>query len=82
MFSTVPVFTWDSQVRDGYKRCLTAPSPEKGTGARAAWRGQEEHSTVQELLRDSLDKAYGKQGKAWCLSWGTWHRPSLSSCLQ
>ncbi|XP_019370421.1 PREDICTED: ubiquitin carboxyl-terminal hydrolase 36, partial [Gavialis gangeticus] len=63
--ASVPVFTWDSQVRDGYKRCPTAPSPEKGTGARAAWRGQEEHSTVQELLRDSLDKAYGKQVLTW-----------------
>lgn len=50
----VPVCIWDSQVRDGSTR---------GTGT--AWQSKEEASVVQELLRNSLDKAYGKQVLTW-----------------
>ncbi|TFK05840.1 multimerin-1 [Platysternon megacephalum] len=50
----VPVCVWDSQVRDGSTR---------GTGT--AWQNKEEASVVQELLRNSLDKAYGKQVLTW-----------------
>ncbi|XP_053903782.1 ubiquitin carboxyl-terminal hydrolase 36 isoform X2 [Malaclemys terrapin pileata] len=50
----VPVCIWDSQVRDGSMR---------GTGT--AWQSKEEASVVQELLRNSLDKAYGKQVLTW-----------------
>ncbi|XP_024061690.1 ubiquitin carboxyl-terminal hydrolase 36 [Terrapene carolina triunguis] len=50
----VPVCIWDSQVRDGAMR---------GTGT--AWQSKEEASVVQELLRNSLDKAYGKQVLTW-----------------
>ncbi|XP_043352500.1 ubiquitin carboxyl-terminal hydrolase 36 isoform X4 [Dermochelys coriacea] len=53
----VAVYVWDSQVRDGSTR-----SPEKGRGTGTAWQSQEAASVVQELLRNSSDKAYGRQG--------------------
>ncbi|CAM4631761.1 unnamed protein product [Lepidochelys olivacea] len=56
----VAVCIWDSQVRDGSTR-----SPEKGRGTGTAWQSQEAASVVQELLRNSSDKAYGKQVLTW-----------------
>ncbi|XP_037769753.1 ubiquitin carboxyl-terminal hydrolase 36 isoform X1 [Chelonia mydas] len=56
----VAVCVWDSQVRDGSTR-----SPEKGRGTGTAWQSQEAASVVQELLRNSSDKAYGKQVLTW-----------------
>ncbi|NXE57527.1 UBP36 hydrolase, partial [Casuarius casuarius] len=50
---------WDSQAEDGYKHCSTALSPEPGR------RSQEESNVVEELLRNSLDKAYGKPVLTW-----------------
>ncbi|KAM6297473.1 ubiquitin carboxyl-terminal hydrolase 36 [Aegotheles albertisi] len=47
---------WDSQA---------APSPERGRGAGKAPGNQGESSVVEELLRNSLDKAYGKQVLTW-----------------
>ncbi|XP_062447814.1 ubiquitin carboxyl-terminal hydrolase 36 [Rhea pennata] len=58
---STPVATcdWDSQVKDGYKHCSTATSLEP------RHRSQEESNVVKELLRNSLDKAYGKQVLTW-----------------
>ncbi|XP_068269291.1 ubiquitin carboxyl-terminal hydrolase 36 isoform X2 [Nyctibius grandis] len=56
---------WDSQAGGGHRRCPAAPSPERGRGAGTAPRNQEEPSVVEELLRNSLDKAYGKQVLTW-----------------
>lgn len=64
LVSTVAVCVWDSQVRDGSTR-----SPEKGRGTGTAWQSQEAASVVQELLRNSSDKAYGKQGNVPALGW-------------
>lgn len=47
--------TWDSPARDGCKHRAAAPSSGAGT----------ERSVVEELLRNSLDKAYGKQVLTW-----------------
>lgn len=55
---------WGSQAGDGCRRHAAAPSPEPGPGAGTAPRSQE-RSVVQELLRNSLDKAYGKQVLTW-----------------
>ncbi|KAM6111101.1 ubiquitin carboxyl-terminal hydrolase 36 [Pterocles gutturalis] len=48
--------TWDSPA---------ALSPEPGRGAGTAPRSQESSSVVEELLRNSLDKAYGKEVLTW-----------------
>lgn len=53
-FPTAAACTWDSPARDGCKHRAAAPSSGAGT----------ERSVVEELLRNSLDKAYGKQGTA------------------
>ncbi|XP_074016336.1 ubiquitin carboxyl-terminal hydrolase 36 [Numenius arquata] len=55
----------DSQAGDGHRRSPAAPSPEPGRGAGIAPRSREEPSVVEELLRNSLDKAYGKQVLTW-----------------
>ncbi|XP_014804810.1 PREDICTED: ubiquitin carboxyl-terminal hydrolase 36 [Calidris pugnax] len=52
----------DSQAGDGHRR---SPSPEPGRGAGIAPQSQEEPSVVEELLRNSLDKAYGKEVLTW-----------------
>ncbi|NXK47524.1 UBP36 hydrolase, partial [Chauna torquata] len=56
--------TWDSQAGGGCRRRAAGPSPEPGPGAGTAHRSQE-RSVVEELLRNSLDKAYGKQVLTW-----------------
>ncbi|XP_075025383.1 ubiquitin carboxyl-terminal hydrolase 36 isoform X3 [Calonectris borealis] len=61
----VAACAWDSQAGDGYRRSLAAPSPEPSPGAGTAPGSQEESSVVEELLRNSLDKAYGKQVLTW-----------------
>ncbi|NXI65470.1 UBP36 hydrolase, partial [Anseranas semipalmata] len=55
---------WESQAGDGCRHHAAAPSPEPGPGAGTAQRSQE-RSVVEELLRNSLDKAYGKQVLTW-----------------
>lgn len=53
---------WDSQVKDGYKRSQTGESKAGETLPRAApvtWDGQKTSVVVEELLRNSSDKAYG-----------------------
>ncbi|KAM9281003.1 ubiquitin carboxyl-terminal hydrolase 36 [Morus bassanus] len=61
----VAVCAWDSQAGDEYRRCPAALSPEPSQGAGTASGSQEESSVVEELLRNSLDKAYGKQVLTW-----------------
>ncbi|KAM9258218.1 ubiquitin carboxyl-terminal hydrolase 36 [Cariama cristata] len=53
------------QAGDMDSRCLAAPSPEPGGGVGTAAGSQESSSVVEELLRNSLDKAYGKQVLTW-----------------
>ncbi|XP_075297292.1 ubiquitin carboxyl-terminal hydrolase 36 [Opisthocomus hoazin] len=57
-------WAWDSQAGEGHRRCPAAPSPEPSRGAGTA-RGSQESSVVEELLRNSLDKAYGKEVLTW-----------------
>ncbi|KAM6050325.1 ubiquitin carboxyl-terminal hydrolase 36 [Chlamydotis macqueenii] len=56
---------WDHQPGDGYRCCPAAPTPEPGRGAGTAPGRQEGSSVVEELLRNSLDKAYGTQVLTW-----------------
>lgn len=60
---TLLVSTVSSQAGHGHRHCPAVPSPEPScrTGTAPA-------SVVEELLRDSLDKAYGKQGNPSLLS--------------
>ncbi|KAM6376793.1 ubiquitin carboxyl-terminal hydrolase 36 isoform 2-T2 [Pluvialis apricaria] len=55
----------DSQAGEGCRCCPAAPSPEPGRGPGTAPRNQESSSVVEELLRNSLDKAYGKPVLTW-----------------
>ncbi|XP_063312317.1 ubiquitin carboxyl-terminal hydrolase 36 [Pelobates fuscus] len=61
--TSAQVYVWDSQVRDGYKRPTEMPKPEKAV--RPAWDGTKESHVVQELIKGSKDKAYGKQVLTW-----------------
>ncbi|KAJ8345862.1 hypothetical protein SKAU_G00300550 [Synaphobranchus kaupii] len=68
--SSAAVFVWDSQVRDGYKRTQAEPAVKEGGGhaprpAPMAWDGKRSCSVVEELLRNSADKAYGTQVLSW-----------------
>ncbi|XP_036945032.1 ubiquitin carboxyl-terminal hydrolase 36 isoform X1 [Acanthopagrus latus] len=65
------VVVWDSQVKDGYKRSQ-APAADGGvsgdTPTRAAatgWDGKKSSGVVEELLRNSTDKAYGANVLSW-----------------
>lgn len=49
----------------GFGHRPAAPSPEPGHGASTAPGKHGELSVVEELLRNSLDKAYGKQVLTW-----------------
>uniref|UniRef100_A0A8C8VKB8 ubiquitinyl hydrolase 1 n=1 Tax=Pelusios castaneus TaxID=367368 RepID=A0A8C8VKB8_9SAUR len=61
----VAMCSWDSQIRDGYKRSWPASGPETGRDTVTVWERQKQTSVVQELLRNSLDKAYGKPVLTW-----------------
>ncbi|XP_064323232.1 ubiquitin carboxyl-terminal hydrolase 36 isoform X1 [Phalacrocorax carbo] len=61
----VAVCAWDNQAGDEYGCCPAALSPELSQGASTAPGSQEASSVVEELLRNSLDKAYGKQVLTW-----------------
>ncbi|XP_052663530.1 ubiquitin carboxyl-terminal hydrolase 36 [Harpia harpyja] len=54
-----------SQAGEEYRHCLAALSPETGHGTGIAPGSQKESSVVEELLGNSLDKAYGKQVLTW-----------------
>lgn len=60
------VVMWDSHVKDGYKRSQTGESETGQTLPRAApvtWDGKKTSAVVEELLRNSSDKAYGANSK-------------------
>ncbi|XP_041735036.2 ubiquitin carboxyl-terminal hydrolase 36 isoform X1 [Coregonus clupeaformis] len=70
--NTAGVIVWDSQVKDGYKRSKApaAEAVEDGPGdvprpAPMAWDGKRSGGVVEELLKNSLDKAYGTQVLSW-----------------
>ncbi|XP_064866745.1 ubiquitin carboxyl-terminal hydrolase 36 isoform X2 [Oncorhynchus nerka] len=70
--STAGVIVWDSQVKDGYKRSKApaAEAVEGGPGdvphpAPMVWDGKRSGGVVEELLKNSLDKAYGTQVLSW-----------------
>lgn len=50
---------WDSQVKDGYKRGQTGESKTGETLPSVTWDGKKTSAVVEELLRNSSDKAYG-----------------------
>uniref|UniRef100_A0A096LSL6 ubiquitinyl hydrolase 1 n=1 Tax=Poecilia formosa TaxID=48698 RepID=A0A096LSL6_POEFO len=65
------VVVWDSQVRDGYKRSK-APAAEGSTPANtsnhvvpAGWDGKKSSGVVEELLKNSTNKAYGANVLGW-----------------
>lgn len=59
------VIVWDSQVKDGYKRNQAPATDGSKSGdplpraAPMAWDGKKTSGVVEELLRNSSDKAYG-----------------------
>ncbi|XP_075034021.1 ubiquitin carboxyl-terminal hydrolase 36 [Mixophyes fleayi] len=57
------VCAWDSQIRDGYKRPSSIPCAEKKF--RPAWDGTKNSCVVQELLKNSSNKAYGTEVLTW-----------------
>ncbi|XP_067914449.1 ubiquitin carboxyl-terminal hydrolase 36 isoform X2 [Heterodontus francisci] len=66
----VPVFIWDSQVTEGYKRSQNhsgegGPAPAAVPIASLAWDGKKQSSVVQELLKHSSNKAYGTEVLTW-----------------
>ncbi|XP_065550122.1 ubiquitin carboxyl-terminal hydrolase 36-like [Lathamus discolor] len=64
---TLPVSTVaaDSQAGAGHRHCPAAQRPAHGRGAGTAPMTQLESTVVEQLLVDSLDKAYGKQVLTW-----------------
>ncbi|KAM6240208.1 ubiquitin carboxyl-terminal hydrolase 36 isoform 2-T2 [Spheniscus humboldti] len=60
----VAVCAWDNQAGDGCGRCPAALSPKPSHAAGTA-PGSEKSNAVEELLKNSLDKAYGKQVLTW-----------------
>ncbi|KAM3864442.1 ubiquitin carboxyl-terminal hydrolase 36 [Diretmus argenteus] len=70
------VVLWDSQVKDGYKRCQAPAAEERGSGdappgdappraVPAAWDGKRGSNVVEELLKNATDKAYGANVLSW-----------------
>ncbi|XP_056144546.1 ubiquitin carboxyl-terminal hydrolase 36 isoform X2 [Lampris incognitus] len=68
---TATVVVWDSQVKDGYKRCQAPAAEEEGSGdgppriASVAWDGKRNSGVVEELLKNATDKAYGTNVLSW-----------------
>ncbi|XP_061606168.1 ubiquitin carboxyl-terminal hydrolase 36 isoform X1 [Phyllopteryx taeniolatus] len=68
--STASVVVWDSQVKDGYRRCQAPASDASGEAlaraiARGSWDGKKSSDVVEELLRNASDKAYGASVLSW-----------------
>ncbi|XP_056117912.1 ubiquitin carboxyl-terminal hydrolase 36 isoform X1 [Rhinichthys klamathensis goyatoka] len=68
--NTAAVFVWDSQVQDGYKRQQSLQEAEgvsrKGScSAPIGWDGKKSCDVVEELLKNSSDKAYGTEVLSW-----------------
>lgn len=62
------MIVWDSQVQDGYKRNQNHREAEgtsrKGPcSAPMGWDGKKSCDVVEELLKNSSDKAYGTEGE-------------------
>lgn len=55
------VVMWDSQIKDGSKRSRAdaADAP-----IHVAWDGKKTSNVVEELLKNSSDKAYGANGES------------------
>uniref|UniRef100_H3CWM9 ubiquitinyl hydrolase 1 n=1 Tax=Tetraodon nigroviridis TaxID=99883 RepID=H3CWM9_TETNG len=64
---TATVVMWDSQVKDGYKRRQTGESQTESLPGAAplTWDGKKTSAIVEELLRNSSDKAYGASVLSW-----------------
>ncbi|CAL9693278.1 unnamed protein product [Knipowitschia caucasica] len=66
--TTASVVLWDSQVKDGYKR-NHAPVVNTSENAPACtapvWDGKKTSGVVEELLKNSSDKAYGATVLSW-----------------
>ncbi len=65
---TAAVIGWDSQVQDGYKRNQNHQEAEdtsrKGPcSAPVGWDGKKSCDVVEELLKNSSNKAYGFEGE-------------------
>ncbi len=65
---TAAVIGWDSQVQDGYKRSQNHQEAEdtsrKGPcSAPVGWDGKKSCDVVEELLKNSSNKAYGFEGE-------------------
>ncbi|KAM4032925.1 ubiquitin carboxyl-terminal hydrolase 36 isoform 1-T2 [Anomaloglossus baeobatrachus] len=57
------VFVWDTHIKDGYKRSNSINGVEKKF--RLNWDGTRNSSVVQELLKNSSNKAYGMEVHTW-----------------
>uniref|UniRef100_A0A8C5BDN7 Ubiquitin specific peptidase 36 n=1 Tax=Gadus morhua TaxID=8049 RepID=A0A8C5BDN7_GADMO len=65
-FSRPPVVQWDSQVKDGYRRSQApARDEDGGDPARASWDAERRGDVVEQLLKNSTDKAYGANVLSW-----------------
>uniref|UniRef100_A0A672KQI1 Ubiquitin carboxyl-terminal hydrolase n=1 Tax=Sinocyclocheilus grahami TaxID=75366 RepID=A0A672KQI1_SINGR len=67
---TAAVIVWDSQVQDGYKRDQNHQEADgvsrKGPcSAPMGWDGKKSCDVVEELLKNSSDKAYGTEVLSW-----------------
>uniref|UniRef100_A0A8C1YFZ7 ubiquitinyl hydrolase 1 n=1 Tax=Cyprinus carpio TaxID=7962 RepID=A0A8C1YFZ7_CYPCA len=67
---TAAVIVWDSQVQDGYKRNQNhreaeATSRKGPCSAPMGWDGKKSCDVVEELLKNSSDKAYGTEVLSW-----------------
>lgn len=61
-----PVVVWDSKVQDGYKRnhAPAVTEEDSGPGPKGCWDGRRTGGVVEELLKNSSDKAYGAPGQS------------------
>ncbi|XP_073540199.1 ubiquitin carboxyl-terminal hydrolase 36 [Phyllobates terribilis] len=57
------VFVWDTHIKDGYKLFNSINGAEKKL--RLNWDGTRNSSVVQELLKNSSNKAYGTEVHTW-----------------
>lgn len=66
--STAAVIVWDSQLQDGYnwkQSCPEAEGVSRRGSAPVGWDGKRSCDVVEELLRNSSDKAYGTEVLSW-----------------
>lgn len=66
---------WDSHVKDGFKRSRVPAADGSGSGdapTPVGWDGKKTSGVVEELLRNSSDKAYGASGETRTHTHVTW----------